>query len=101
MQNYLIETYVAGWKHHRDSVKKLKKNDPNRVEALSEPDNPVDPNAISLWFKGEKIGYIPSAIVTDYRNRPGAEYIVDWTSAGLSLNIYPNGVAAVVEDDGR
>jgi len=30
-----------------------------RVDLVKEPSNKVDPNAIAIWFKGFKLGFIP------------------------------------------
>lgn len=50
---------VAGFQHW-DGALVLGELKPGQVlELTAEPDNPFDPNAMAISFKGAKLGYIP------------------------------------------
>ena len=55
-----IETfYIAGFQYHEgaDVIDKLKIG--TKLELVPEFDNPYDPNAIALKYKGVHLGYVP------------------------------------------
>ena len=60
-QKILLETYIAGYQHHEGKrVEKLLKPGIS-LNMVREPQNQYDCNAIAMFFKNIKIGYIPAA----------------------------------------
>ncbi|MDR1658090.1 MAG: HIRAN domain-containing protein [Deltaproteobacteria bacterium] len=57
----LFDCHIAGFTYYDglDVIKKLKLGTPVRLKA--EPDNPHDPDAVSIYYKKYKLGYIPRA----------------------------------------
>ena len=51
--------YVSGFQRYdgADVLGKLKVG--QKLKMVGEPDNPYDPNAIELYYKGAKLGYVP------------------------------------------
>ena len=50
---------LAGYRHHAalEVWPELRVGD--ALELAHEADNPHDPNAVSLWWRGRKLGYVP------------------------------------------
>ncbi len=55
----LIETLIAGFRHHHGAAlwPWIRLGDELRLRR--EPGNRYDPSAVSVWFQGRKIGYLP------------------------------------------
>lgn len=53
---------IAGFSHWygAECLGELKAG--TRLKLTAEPDNPYDPNAVMLSYKGTKLGYVPRAI---------------------------------------
>jgi len=55
----LLESPLAGYQYHRaDGVWSfLRVGEPLRL--VREPNNPHDPNAIAIYFRNDRLGYVP------------------------------------------
>lgn len=58
----LLETGVAGLRHHQGERFCKQLNLDEELRLRREPQNPYDANAVSLWFQGRKIGYLPRTV---------------------------------------
>jgi len=57
----ILDCHIAGFNYY-DGLDVLKKLKLGAVVTLkSEPENPYDPNAISIYYKTTKLGYVPRA----------------------------------------
>ena len=56
---HLISCYIAGFTYYDglDVINELKPGTP--VVLKSEPENPYDPNAVSIYYDDTKLGYVP------------------------------------------
>jgi hypothetical protein len=69
---------VAGFRHHQAPWlwPALRRREP--LTLRREPDNPHDPDAVALYWRGEKLGYLPrgenlvAARLLDHRRNLGA-----------------------------
>ena len=53
--------FIAGFQYH-DGYLALNKLKPGKkLKMVPEPDNPHDPAAVALRYKGTKLGYVPSS----------------------------------------
>lgn len=51
--------YIAGFKHH-EGVFALNQLKPGmKLKLVAEPDNPYDPQAVAIYYKKTKLGYVP------------------------------------------
>jgi len=57
----LLDCHIAGFTYYDglDVIDELKLG--TSVTLKSEPDNPYDPNAVAIYFKETKLGYVPQA----------------------------------------
>jgi len=56
---HLMECNIAGFTYY-DGLDVINKLEPGvNVTLKSEPENPYDTNAVSIYFKDTKLGYIP------------------------------------------
>lgn len=53
----LNRCYVAGLQYHPGIGLKLKNGE--KIKTVRDPENPYDANAVALYSKGVKLGYIP------------------------------------------
>lgn len=51
--------HIAGFQHHDGAFVLDKLKPGKKLKMVGEPDNPYDPNAIALRYKGVMLGYIP------------------------------------------
>jgi len=51
--------FVAGFQHHDGCLALGKLKPGKKLKMVPEPDNPFDPDAIELRYKGAKLGYVP------------------------------------------
>ena len=61
MSRGFLSCHVAGFGHWYGLVVAEKLRPGKRLKLKSEPDNPYDPNAISVWCGKTKIGFVPRA----------------------------------------
>lgn len=67
------------------------------AELIPEPDNPEDPNAIAIYCKGFKIGYVPAGKTSDVRlllDSGSVSRIDLYIRGGREKSVSPDGVAA-------
>ena len=64
---HVFVTWVAGISHHPTAVDLPDFAPGSEVVLRPEPDNPFDPNAISVWNASGsvQVGYLPAVIVRD------------------------------------
>lgn len=58
----LDEFYVAGFRYHEGPRLVSRLAPGEMLELVAEPDNPHDPNAVRISWRGAKLGYVPRAI---------------------------------------
>ncbi|MES9857590.1 MAG: HIRAN domain-containing protein [Sedimenticola sp.] len=58
-QILLQESPLAGYPYHRASAVWSFLQEGEALGLKREPLNPYDPNAIAVWFRNEKLGYVP------------------------------------------
>ncbi len=51
--------YISGFQFHGGAFVLDKLKPGKKLKMVGEPDNPYDPNAIVLRYKGIKLGYVP------------------------------------------
>ena len=51
--------HIAGFQHYDGFLAMRKLKPGKKLKMVGEPDNPYDPNAIELRYKGTKLGYVP------------------------------------------
>ena len=57
----ILDCNITGFNYY-DGLDVLKKLKPGvQVTLKSEPENPYDPNAVSIYYKDTKLGYVPRA----------------------------------------
>lgn len=58
---HILDCYIAGFTYWdgAEVIAELSLGD--KIDIRSEPDCPHDPNAVSLYYKDTKLGYIPQA----------------------------------------
>jgi hypothetical protein len=56
---HLMDCHIAGFTYYDglDVIKELEPGTP--VDLRSEPENPYDTNAVSIYYKETKLGYVP------------------------------------------
>lgn len=57
---YFMDFHIAGFAYYDgiDVIQELQVGTP--VQLVGEPDNPHDPQAVAIYFKNRKLGYIPA-----------------------------------------
>ncbi|GBF23408.1 restriction endonuclease, partial [Candidatus Gastranaerophilus sp. (ex Termes propinquus)] len=57
----LLDCHIAGFTYYDglDVIGKLKRGTP--VAFKGEPNNPSDPNAVAIYYKDTKLGYVPKS----------------------------------------
>lgn len=56
---HLKTFYVAGFQHYDGALVLDKLKPGKRLKMMFEQDNPYDPNAVALYYKKTKLGYVP------------------------------------------
>ena len=56
---HLIDCHIAGFTYYDglDVINELQLG--TQVSLISEPENPYDPNAVSIYYGNTKLGYVP------------------------------------------
>lgn len=58
---FFMDFHIAGFAYC-DGLEVIQELKPGtRLELVGEPDNPHDPDAVALYYRNKKLGYIPSA----------------------------------------
>lgn len=65
-RKYYCTSHVAGFQYEEGLLCYDKLNVGTELKMVRENDNPHDPNAIALYYKEFKIGYIPKADNTQF-----------------------------------
>lgn len=65
----LLRGYVAGYQYHGGASLEPQMNVGDALDLIREPHNPHDPLAVSLAWRGERIGYVPRLMNADIANR--------------------------------
>lgn len=57
---HLVDFHIAGFTYYDglEVIDELKLG--TEVDLVSEPNNPADPNAIAIYYKNYKLGYVPN-----------------------------------------
>ena len=54
-----LNFHIAGFQHWDGALALPKLKPGKRLKLKTEPDNPYDPQAVALYYKGAKLGYVP------------------------------------------
>ena len=65
MSREYLSCHVAGFGHWYGALVTNKLRPGKKLVLKSEPDNPYDPNAVSVWCGSTKIGFVPRACNAD------------------------------------
>ena len=58
---HLATCHLAGFQHHEGALALKDMKPGKKLSLVPEPDNPFDAEAVALYFKGRKVGYVPSS----------------------------------------
>ena len=65
----LLRDFVAGYEYHAGPELEPIMGVGDALELVREPDNPHDPAAVALCWRGERIGYVPRQLNADIARR--------------------------------
>lgn len=51
--------FIAGFQYHEGAQVLSKLKVGKKIKMIAEFDNPYDPNAVALYYKGSHLGYVP------------------------------------------
>ena len=58
---HLVTCHIAGFQHHEGALALKDMKPGKKLSLVPEPDNPFDAEAVALYYKGRKVGYVPSS----------------------------------------
>jgi len=88
----LVRDFVAGYQFHGGGALEAQMGVGDTLDLVREPDNPHDPLAVSLRWRGGPIGYVPRRVNAEIAQRLDAGEPWSARSPGsISRRIYGNG----------
>jgi hypothetical protein len=75
---------IVGMSHLKTENLVAEMDEGEPVALVREPDNPFDPNAVAVWARNVKVGYVPkatNAVLAGFIDRSGAGPIMGLDSA--------------------
>ena len=65
----LLRAFVAGYQYHAGQYLEAQLQPGDGLELVREPENPRDPLAVAIAWRGERIGYVPRRVNAEIANR--------------------------------